>query len=84
MLDGDGKVVEPPEVSEADLREEMLHGSDDFGADGGFVLPDEGGDEPVQEKTVLPGSKSIAPLLERPEGKPVEPESPPKSGKVEP
>ena len=84
MLDQDGKVVEPPEVSEVNLREEMLHGSDDFGGDGGFVLPDEGGDEQVQDKTVLPGSKSIAPLLESPERKPADPEPPVKLPKTEP
>ena len=78
-----GKVVEPPEVLEADLREEILRGGDDFGL-GEFVLPDEGPEEPVPEKTVLPGSKSIAPLLEHPDRKPAEPEPPVKPGKVEP
>ncbi len=83
MVDEDGEVVEPPEVSEADLREEMRRGGDDFGS-GEFVLPDEDPNEPVREKTVLPGSKSIAPLLENPDRKPAEPESPVKPGKVEP
>ncbi len=84
MMDDDGKVVEPPEVSEPGSQDVGGMADEDFGTDGGFVLPDEGGDEPAQEKTVLPGSKSIAPLLERPESKPVEPESPPRPGKVEP
>ncbi len=83
MVDEDGEVVEPPEVSEADLREEMRRGGDDFGS-GEFVLPDEEANEPVREKTVLPGSKSIAPLLESQDRKPAEPESPVNPGKVEP
>jgi len=83
IVDQHGKVVEPPEVSEADLREEILRGGDDFGL-GEFVLPDEDPEEPVPEKTVLPGSKSIAPLLEHPDRRPAEPEPPVKPGKVEP
>lgn len=77
---GDDIVV--PDIPESVLQEELRRGGDDFG--GGFVLPDDVPEEPAREKTVLPGSKSIAPLLENPDRRPAEPEPPVKSGKVEP
>lgn len=78
---GDDIVV--PDIPKSDLQGDMGRDLNDFGS-GGFVLPDDVPEEPVREKTVLPGSKSIAPLLEHPDRRPAEPEPPVKPGKVEP
>lgn len=65
MADEDGEAIEPPEVLESGLQDIGGMADEDFGS-GEFVLPDEDGDEPAQEKTVLPGSKSIGRILPPP------------------